>query len=167
MDISFHYPPELLGLLADAVPKLCKSKKDLLLFFQGAGVGRELLTTYTTLLRENKDAFNKYAVTKELPAKLNELGERSLRERREVVKRVTDCHDFSVCWENDQAAARGLVAQIRELVNVKDSFTRMNLERENERKARLYNRGGQARGLFISYTEFIPGRPSGVVFAQK
>jgi len=65
------------------------------------------------------------------------LGERSLRERREILKRVTEFHDFSVCWETDQAPARGLVAQIRDLVNVKDSFTRMNIEREQERKARL------------------------------
>lgn len=136
MDISFHYPPELLNLLNDAVPKLCKTKKDLLLFFQGAGVGRDLLVPYQTLLRDNKDGFNKYPVTRELLAKLNELGERSLRERREILKRVTEFQDFSVCWESDQAPARGLVAQIRELVNVKDSFTRMNIEREQERTAR-------------------------------
>ena len=32
--------------------------------------------------------------------------------------------------ESDQLKARGLVSQIRQVVNVKDSFTRMNLERE-------------------------------------
>src|SRR5882757_3340029 len=141
MDISFHYPPELLNLLNETLPKLCKSKNDLLLFFQGAGVGKELLTPYQSLLRNNKDGFNKYHVTRELLAKLNQLGERSLRERREILKRVTEFHDFSVCWEADQAPARGLVAQIRELVNVKDSFTRMNIEREQERKARLAEQG--------------------------
>jgi hypothetical protein len=137
MDISFHYPPELLNLLNETLPKLCRSKKDLLLFFQGAGVGRDLLAPYDSLLRKNKDGFNKYPVTRELLAKLNELGERSLRARREILKRVTEFHDFSVCWKNDEAPARGLVAQIRELVNVKDSFTRINLEREQEHKARL------------------------------
>jgi len=137
MDIVFHYPPELLNLLNDAVPKLCKSKKDLLLFFQGAGVSKELLAQYQSLLINNKEGFNKYVVNRELLAKLNELGERSLRERREILKRVTEFHDFSVCWESDQAPVRGLVAQIRELVNVKDSFTRMNIEREHERKTRV------------------------------
>ncbi len=146
MDISFHYPPELLSLLKEAVPKLCKSKKDLLLFFQGAGVGRDLLAPYTALLRDNKDAFNKYTVTRDLLAKLNEAGERSLRERREIVKRVTEFHDFSVCWENDQAAARGLVSQIRDLINVKDSFTRINIEREQERKARLAEQEARSTG---------------------
>ena len=137
MDISFHFPPELLNLLNEALPKLCKKKMDLLLFFQGAGVGRDLLAPYQILLRDNKDGFNKYPVTRELLTKLNELGERSLRERREILKRVTEFHDFSVCWELDQAPARGLVAQIRDLVNVKDSFTRMSIEREQERKARI------------------------------
>lgn len=136
MDIIFHYPPELLNLLKEAVPRLCKSKKDLLLFFQGAGVSRDLLVPYQALLRNDKGGFNKYHVTRDLLAKLNELGERSLRERREILKRVTEFYDFSVCWESDQAPARGLVAQIRELVNVKDSFTRMSIEREQERKAR-------------------------------
>src|SRR6266496_2133565 len=137
MDITFHYPPELLQLLNEALPKLCRSKKDLLLFFQGAGVDRNLLTSYETLLRTNKEGFNKYHVTRELLAKLNELGERTLRERREILKRVTEFQDFSVCWQSDQAPARGLVAQIRELVNVKDSFTRINIEREQERKDRM------------------------------
>jgi restriction system protein len=136
MDIVFQYPPELLNLLNETVPKLCKTKNDLLLFFQGAGVGN-LITPYQDLLRINKDKFNKYIVTRELLAKINELGEKSLRERREILKRVTEFQDFSVCWGTDQASARGLVAQIRELVNVKDSFTRMNIEREQERKARL------------------------------
>jgi hypothetical protein len=136
MDISFHYPPDLFNLLIDAVPKLCKAKKDLLLFFKGAGVDKNLLAPYELLLREKKYEFNKYHVTREILTKLNELGERSLRERREVLRRVTEFEDFSVCWESDQAPARGLVAQIRDLVNVKDSFTRISIEREQERKER-------------------------------
>jgi hypothetical protein len=137
MDIIFHYPPELLQLLIDAIPKLCKGKKALLLFFEGAGVGQAELDPFHRLLKENKEGFNKYPVTRELLTKLNKMGEASLRERREIVKRVTEFNDFSLCYENDQAAARGLVAQIRDLVNVKDSFTRINLEREKERQERL------------------------------
>jgi restriction system protein len=137
MDIIFHYPPELLNLLGDAIPKLCKSKRDLLLFFEGAGLSKYLLDPYHKLLRTDKDAFSKYNVAREILTKLNQLGEGSLRERREVLRRVTEFQDFSVCWPADQAPARGLVAQIRELINVKDSFTRMNMERERERKARF------------------------------
>jgi restriction system protein len=148
MDIVFHYPPELLKLLIETVPKLCKSKKDLLLFFQGAGLSRELLAPYESLLRTNREAFSKYHVTRELLTALNEKGEKTLRERREILNRVTRLEDFSVCWESDQAAARGLVAQVRDLVNVKDSFTRMNLEREKERRQRVEvaEREAAARG---------------------
>lgn len=142
MDISFHYPPELFNLLVDTLPKLCKSKQDLLLFFKGAGVSRPILAPYEALLRTRKTEFNKYPVTRELLTKLNELGEKGLGERREVLKRVVEFQDFSVCWEKDQAPSRGLVAQIRELVNVKDTFTRINIEREQERKQRI---AGEAR----------------------
>lgn len=137
IDTSFHYPPELLQLLIDTLPKLCKSKRDLLLFFQGAGVSQAVLAPYEELLRTSKTSFNKYPVTRELLTGLNEKGERALRERREILKRVTEFDDFSVCWENDRAAARGLVAQVRELVNVKDSFTRMRIEKDEEKRKRV------------------------------
>lgn len=137
MDISFHYPPELLQVLIDTLPKLCKSKNDLLLFFRGAGVSNAELTPYQELLRSNNAGFNKYHVARELLTKLNEQGERSLRVRRELIKRVVEFEDFSVCWEDDRAAARGLVAQIRDLVNVKDTFTRMRIERDTEKRQRL------------------------------
>ena len=42
-DITFHYPPELFNLLVDAVPLLNKTKKDVLLFFTGAGVADDIL----------------------------------------------------------------------------------------------------------------------------
>lgn len=136
MDITFHYPPELLQLLVDAVPKLCKSKQDLLLFFQGAGVSKAALKPHADLLLTNKTAFNKYPVTRDIITKINEQGEAGLRTRRELLKRVIEFEDFSVCWENDRAAARGLVAQIRDLVNVKDSFTRMRIEKDEEKRKR-------------------------------
>lgn len=137
MDISFHYPPELLQLLKDVLPKLCKSKRDLLLFFKGAGVSAKTLSPHEKLLTTDKAAFNKYHVAREVLTSLNEQGEASLRARREVLKRVTEFEDFSVCWSNDQAAARGLVAQIRDLVNVKDSFTRMRIEKDDEQRKRI------------------------------
>jgi hypothetical protein len=137
MDISFHYPPDLLLLMIDAIPKLCRSKHDLLVFFQGAGLSRMILEPYVKLLETDKASFNKYHVAREVLTKLNEQGERTLRARRELLKRVTEFEDFSVCWDSDRAAARGLVAQIRDVTNVKDSFTRMQMEKDNERRKRI------------------------------
>jgi hypothetical protein len=133
---TFHYPPDLLNLLIDVIPKLCKSKRDLLQFFRGAGVPPQILQPHETLLARDKDGFNKYPVTRQVLTSLNELGDKTLRERREVLKRVTEWQDFSVCWPADQAPARGLVSQIREVVNVRDSFTQMKNERDEERKQR-------------------------------
>lgn len=68
--------------------------------------------------------------------RLNEGGDGTLRQRRKVIKRVSEFEDFSSCYDNDRLQAQGLVAQVCQLVNVKDSFTRMNIEREKERRAR-------------------------------
>jgi len=137
MDESFHYPPELLQLLVDAIPKLCKSKRDLLIFFQGAGVRRTTLEPFEKLLETDKASFNKYRVARGVLAAVNEQGDSSLRARRELLKRVSEFDDFSVCWESDRAAARGLVAQIRDVINVKDSFTRMRIEKDHEKDQRI------------------------------
>lgn len=144
-DDAYHYPPELSALLVEAIPKLCKSKKDLLLFFRSAGMSKCDLQSHERLLAQDPKAFNKYSATRELIAKLNERGETALRARRELLRRVTTFDDFGVCWPNDAAAARGLVAQIRDLVNVKDSFTRMKIEREAEVAKRSEQRDAEAR----------------------
>ncbi|GAA4729833.1 hypothetical protein Prum_067490 [Phytohabitans rumicis] len=44
-------------------------------------------------------------------------------------------------WPNEQDKARGLVATIRQMVNVKDSFTRIQQERDRERAERLRQQG--------------------------
>ena len=137
MDITFHYPPELMNLLVDCIPKLCKSKKDLLAFFQGAGIGAGVLSPFERLLRVDKTSFQKYDVTRKVLIKLNSAGEKALRERREVLKRVVEFSDFTVCWETDQLPARGLVSQIRDMVHLKDSVTRITLDRDAERAKRM------------------------------
>jgi hypothetical protein len=135
-DIIFHYPPELLNLLIDTIPLLCRSKKDTLLFFKGAGVPNNLTEDLAAKLKESPNSINKYEITRTVLTRLNEKGEATLRERREILKRVTEFEDFSTCWPEDQLKAKGLVAEIMHVVNVKDSFTRINIEREDEKKKR-------------------------------
>lgn len=135
--VPYHWSPELLKTMIDVIPKLCKSKNDLLLFFNGAGVAKHTLAPYEKLLSDKRKDFNKYHVTREILALLNEEGDRQLATRREILKRVAEFEDYTVCWDNDRAAARGLVAQVKDLVNVKDSFTRMRIEKDEERKKRL------------------------------
>jgi len=132
-DITFHYPPELFTLLVDAVPRLNRSKEDVLLFFRGAGVPADMTVDIAARLQST----NKYKMVRTVLERLNARGEATLRERREVLRRVVDFANFDLCWPNDQLQAKGLVASIREVVNQKDAFTRMNNAREEERQARL------------------------------
>ena len=137
MDIVYHYPPELMALLVDVIPKLCRSKQNLIDFFKGAGVDRGIIAPIQTRIDADRDAINKYEMTRSVLAKLNDFGETTLRERREILKRVLEFDDFSVCWENDRREAQGLVAQIGKLVDLKDSVTKITLDLDAERSRRI------------------------------
>jgi len=136
-EIIHHYPPELLKLLVDTIPLLCPSKRDVLVFFKGAGVASTITADLAQKVATAKDSVNKYEIVREVLVRLNDKGEATLRERREVLKRVVEFEDFSTCWPNDQLKAKGLVGEIRRVVDVKDSFGRMRQEQESERKQRI------------------------------
>lgn len=144
-DITFHYPPELFNLLVDTIPLLNRSKKDVLLFFRGAGVPGGMLDDLSERLRSAAAEVNKYEIVRTVLDRLNARGEAALRERREVLRRIVEFSNFDSCWPADQLKAKGLVASIREVVSQKDAFTRMNQEREHEREARLSQERATAR----------------------
>jgi multidrug efflux pump subunit AcrA (membrane-fusion protein) len=133
----YHFPPEVLGLLKDVLPLLNRSKADLLDFFRGAGVSDATLADLRERLRREPKSVNKYEIARTVLTRVNEQGEPALRARREIIKRVVEVEDFSTCWPDDQLKARGLVAQVRSVVNTKDAFTRMHQERDQERSERL------------------------------
>jgi hypothetical protein len=62
---TFQYSPDLLSLLIDAVPKLCKSKDDLLLFFQGVRGSGSVLAPHKALLQTDREALKRTHVTRE------------------------------------------------------------------------------------------------------
>jgi len=136
MDIIHHYPPELFKLLVETIPLLCPSKQDVLVFFKGAGVPAVMTADFQQKVAIDRTSVNKYQIAREVLIRLNDKGETALRERREVLKRVVEYEDFSTCWPDDQLKVKGLVAEIRRVVNVKDSFGRMRQEQEAERKKR-------------------------------
>lgn len=146
MDVQqvFHYPPELLSILIDTIPLLCRSKKDVLLFFKGAGVSNELMNDYELIVYRNKDSIYKNEIARGILTRLNEQGDRFLRERREILKRVVEFENFSACWDSDVLKAKGLISEIRQIINVKDSFTKMKnmvelqrLERQRQYKEQI------------------------------
>ena len=130
---AYHYPPELFSLLVETIPLLCKSKNDVLVFFRGAGTPESDLEAFVTQLRSNPTAVNKYLITRSVIESLNRRGDSTLAPRRELIKRIVEFEDFSTCWPDDQLKAKGLVAEVRRVRHVKDSFTRMQQERDAEK----------------------------------
>ena len=136
MDVIYHYPPELLNLLVDTIPLLCRSKQDVITFFKGAGVASNYTIDLVERIKNDRANINKYEITKTILIRLNDKGEPALRERREILKRVVEFQSFSSCYSENILKAKGLISEIRDVINVKDSFTRMDIEREAERKKR-------------------------------
>jgi len=134
MSVEFQYPPDLFSLLVDTIPLLCRSKQDVIVFFKGAGVPPTMTNDLVRKINKDKDSIKKYEIARTVLTRINEKGDSTLVLRREVVRRVVEFENFSSCWASDQLKAKGLVSEVRRLVNVKDSFTRMNQEREEERR---------------------------------
>jgi hypothetical protein len=129
----YHYPPELMNLLIDAIPCLCKSKRQVLLFFKGAGAKDAYLSDIEAVVQDNRDSISKRDMVSRVLERLNNDQDKSLAVRREVIKRIVQFDSFDACWPNDVMKAKGYVAEIQKIVNQKDSFTRMAIEREEER----------------------------------
>jgi hypothetical protein len=130
---AYHYPPELHSLLVDTIPLLCRSKNDVVVFFRGSGAPEAILKPIADKLRIDAKLVNKYEIARTVIEALNARGDSTLAPRREVIKRVVEFEDFSSCWPQDQLKAKGAVSEVRRVVNVKDSFTRMKQERDAEK----------------------------------
>lgn len=133
MDLAFHYPPDVFDAVVDAVPLLTRGKHDVTLFFRGCGVDRAFLARIDKRIDE-EPRFSKYHITREILAHVNELGDPGLGQRRQILKRVSEFDEFSSCYPDNQMKARGAVATVAQLVNKKDSFTRLQDEREQDLK---------------------------------
>ena len=101
LDIVFHYPPELTQLLIQTIPLLCPGKRDVLMFFKGSGVARSMRADLEAQVTKDRDSINKYEIVRIVLERVNATGESALRERREILRRVTEFDDFSTCWPND------------------------------------------------------------------
>ena len=135
-DESYHYPPELLQLLIETIPRLCRSKRDVFTFFHGAGVSHSFTSALREQLEADHDSINKFDIARSVLTRINEDGDRSLSARRELIQNVTEFEDFSLCWPNQQLEAKGLVSDVQDVVNKRDTFTRLNLERQAEARKR-------------------------------
>jgi len=134
MDTVYHYPPDLFELVVETLPLLCRGKMNVIDYFRGAGTPIELLSDLEEQVRTNPKEIGKHRITRTILHRLNSFGDNGIRARREILKRITETEDYSTGWPEDQLKAMGLVSRIRDVINVKDSFTRMSNEREAELK---------------------------------
>lgn len=155
MDSTFHYPPELLQLLVDTIPLLGRSKDAVILFFKGSGAPSDTYSDLQARLRADRKSVNWFEIARTILTRLNERGDATLRARREVVKRVVEFEDFSRCWPDKALEARGLVAEVQRIVNIKDSFTRMKQEREREAAERIAKSRRDAEERAAHEAEFV------------
>ncbi|CAI8966953.1 restriction endonuclease [Pseudomonas chlororaphis] len=130
MEERYHYPPDVFNLLVDTIPLLCKGKEDVLLFLRGAGVPQEDLSLMAAKVRTERGSVSKFAIVRDVLKKLNDRGDAGLSARRELIKRVVEFEEFSMCWPTDIYKAKAKVGDLARIVNIKDSFTRMNQQRE-------------------------------------
>lgn len=103
----YHYPPDLVALLIDAIPVLHRSKKDVLGFFRGSGVTEAHLVDLRRKVEADRDSINKYEIVRTVIDRVNQQGEAGLGVRREILRRVVEWEDFSTCWPDEVLQAEG------------------------------------------------------------
>ena len=123
LDRSYHYPPDVLELLVDTIPRLIKSKAGLLDFFEQAGTPEELLAEWRTKLHKDRMSVSKYHLARGVLRGLNALGDEARPIRHQVLSRLARHADFSAGWEDDRGRAEELVSRIRELAGETDAGT--------------------------------------------
>jgi len=128
----FHYPAQVFNLLVDVIPLINKSKPDVLAFFRGAGVAERDMRDVSARVHVAPSSIRKHEIARTILNRLNEVGDRQLRQRREVVKRVVEFENFGACWPEDVLKAKGLISDLRRAVHAHDTFVRLDEERERE-----------------------------------
>jgi hypothetical protein len=61
-DEAYHFPPDLIDLLIDTIPLLCRSKQDVLTFFRGCGVAQGTMTDLYQRVATDRTAISKVQI---------------------------------------------------------------------------------------------------------
>lgn len=138
MPEAYPFRPDVYIAVVQAVPLICKSKRDVVTFFRGTGMRHKHLDVLAKQVASDPDSLKKHHMTDELLEIANrDASDAGLKVRREILKRIVDFNNFESCWPNDQLAAKGAVAKVRELIQEKDAFTRMAQAHDRERAQML------------------------------
>lgn len=129
----YHYSPDLFDLLVQTIPLLNKSKKSVLTFFRSSGIEPSLFYDIEQKVALDRNNINKFEMVRTILERINSNTDKYLRNRREIIKRVVEFDSFSnSCWATEIYKAKGLIADIQKLVNLKDTLTKIKLEQAKE-----------------------------------
>lgn len=96
-----------------------------------------MLADLASQVAQNRDGISKFQIARTVLVRLNEAGDTMIGPRRTVLRRITETESFESCWPDNRLEAKGLVAEVRDIVNRRDAFTRMQAERDRERAERI------------------------------
>lgn len=135
---EYHFSPDLLSRVVDAIFLLTRSKDDVLLFFRSCGVPDDPdLLDLAAALRTDREGTKKAWMARTVVERINaKRSDKYLGYRRSVLQRIVDWEDFSQVWPDKQLQAQGAVAVVRGLIDKRDAFTRMAIAEEREREHR-------------------------------
>ena len=71
-DDPYHYPPELLDLLIDTIPLLCRPKVDVLAFSRGCGVPNAVTADLRCRFETDRAPISRYEITRLTRTRINE-----------------------------------------------------------------------------------------------
>lgn len=155
MATSYHFPPDLFNLLVEAIPRINKTKKDLLSFFKNVGTPSNLLSKYFEIIRSNPKLISKKDITREVLERLNSNDSNEyLGIRRKLLQRVIDFTAFNTCYDNDIDVAKARISDIKQLVSLKDSVTKQEQFLAHERQEKIKARQEQLNAISASKTKF-------------
>lgn len=155
MALSYHFPPDLFNLLVDAIPRINRTKKDLLAFFKNVGTPISLLNKYYSLINYDPKQISKKDITREVLEYLNSKDtDEYLGLRRQLLQRVVDFTAFNTCYDNDVDSAKARIYEIKQLVNLKDSVTKHEQFIKNERNEKLKAKQQQLNRIITSKNKF-------------
>lgn len=155
MAISYHFPPDLFNLLVEAIPKINKTKKDLLSFFKNVGTPISLLNKYYPVVISNPKQLSKKDMTREILENLNSKDTNEyLAIRRKLLQRVVDFSAFNTCYEDDVDSAKARIFEIKQLVNLRDSVTKQEQFLEKERQEKIKAKQQLLQNIDKAKTEF-------------
>src|SRR5260370_32911367 len=106
MSEVYHYSPDLLQLLVDTIDALHRSKRDVILFFRGAGEHGQVIDDLAEQVSRDRDSIYKHEIAQQLLVLVNEGGDVTLRQRLEIVKRAVEWTDVSTCWTAQRLAVQ-------------------------------------------------------------